>query len=145
MKSRGALCSFRGALKTMEVTGAMFEDMIPRMEEAVQNSRKWAENGWQMGFGPKSAPVNNLKEAEALPRSFIYREESVNYWRQIRLMGNDAADAGASAIEALKNGDIDAAEKALYLASYIERPYESYTCEWKTLHDTVKERMAECV
>ncbi len=129
----------------MEVKGFMFEDMIPRVEDAVQNSRKWAENGWQMGFGPKRAPVNCLKDAEALPRSFIYREESVNYWRQIRLMGNDAADAGEQAIEALKNGDIDAAEKALYLASYIERPYEMYTSDWKSLYEAVKGKMEECV
>ena len=122
----------------------MFEDMIPRVEEAVEHSRKWAENGWSMGFGPKSAPVNSLKEAEALPVSFIYREEAVNYWRQVRLMGNDAADSGEKALEALKKGDIDAAEKALYLSVYIERPYEMYASGWKSLYDALKGKMAEC-
>lgn len=121
----------------------MFEDIIPRVEEAVEHSRKWAENGWGMGFGPKNAPVNSLKEAESLPVSFIYREEAVNYWRQIRLMGNDAADSGEKAVEALKNGDIDAAEKALYLSSYIERPCENYTSTWKSLYEALKEKMAE--
>ncbi len=128
----------------MEVSGLMFEDIIPRIEGTVEHSRKWAENGWVMGFGPKNAPVNSLKEAEALPVSFVYREEAVNFWRQIRLMGNDAADSGEQAIEALKSGNSDAAEKALYLASYIERPYENYTSEWKSLYETVKEKMVEC-
>ena len=129
----------------MEVSGLMFEDIIPRIEEAVERSRKWAANGWNMGFGPKNAAVTCLKEAEALPVSFIYREESVNYWRQIRLMGNDAADSGEKAIEALKKGDIDAAEKALYLSAYIERPYEMYTSDWKALYDAIKGKMEECV
>ncbi len=128
----------------MEVSGLMFEDIIPRIEEAVESSRKWAENGWNMGFGPKSVAVTTLKEAEALPVSFIYREDSVNYWRQVQLMGNDAADSGEKAVEALKNGDIDAAEKALYLSSYIERPCEQYTSAWKSLYEAVKEKMEEC-
>ena len=122
----------------------MFEDIIRRVEEAVGLSRKWAENGWNMGFGPKNVPVTSLKEAEALPVSFIYREESVNYWRQVRLMGDDAADSGEKAVEALKNSDVDTAEKALYLSSYIERPYENYTSSWKSLYETLKEKMAEC-
>ena len=128
----------------MEVSGLMFEDMIPRIEEAVERSRKWAENGWNMGFGPKNAAVVSLKEAEALSVSFIYREESVNYWRQIQLMGNDAADSGEKALDALKKGDIDAAEKALYLSAYIERPYEMYTSDWKSLYDALKGKMVEC-
>ncbi len=122
----------------------MFEDVIPQMEEAVERSRKWAENGWRMGFGPQNAPVDSLKEAEALPVSFIYREEAVSYWRQVHLMGNDAADSGEKAVEALKNGNIDAAEKALYLSSYIERPYENYTSTWSSLYEAIKEKMAEC-
>ena len=59
-------------------------------------------------------------------------------------MGNDAADSGEKAVEALKNGDIDAAEKALYLSSYIERPCENYTSIWKSLYEALKEKMAEC-
>lgn len=128
----------------MEVSGLMFEDMIPRIEDAVERSRKWAENGWNMGFGPKNVAVVSLKEAEALPVSFIYREESVNYWRQVQLMGNDAADSGEKALDALKKGDIDAAEKALYLSAYIERPYEMYTSDWKSLYDALKGKMVEC-
>ena len=122
----------------------MFEDMVPRVEEAVELSRKWAENGWKMKFGPKNVEVVSLKEAEALPISFIYREEAVNYWHQVHLMGNDAADSGEKAVESLKVGDIDAAEKALYLSSYIERPYENYTTAWKSLYETFKGKMAEC-
>ena len=128
----------------MEVSGLMFEDMIPRIEEAVERSRKWAEHGWNMGFGPKNAAVVSLEEAEALPVSFIYREESVNYWRQVQLMGNDAADSGEKALDALKKGDIDAAEKALYLSAYIERPYEMYTSDWKSLYGALKGKMVEC-
>uniref|UniRef100_B3ELT0 Uncharacterized protein n=1 Tax=Chlorobium phaeobacteroides (strain BS1) TaxID=331678 RepID=B3ELT0_CHLPB len=122
----------------------MFEDMIPQVEEAVKISRSWANNGWSMGFGPKSAEVNSLEAAEALPVSFIYREDAVNYWHQVELLGNDAADSGEKAISAMRSGDATAVENALYLSQYIEKPLAGKTSTWKSLYEALKEKTAEC-
>jgi len=114
------------------------------VEEAVKISRSWAENGWPMGFGPKSAEVNSLEAAEALPVSFIYREDAVNYWHQVELLGNDAADSGEKAISAMRSGDAKAVENALYLSQYIEKPLAGKTSTWKSLYEALKEKTAEC-
>lgn len=113
----------------------MFEDFICRVEEAISCSGNWAEKGWPVTFGPRNVAVSSLKEAKSLPVTFLYRQEALNYWNQARLMGNDAADAGKKALDALKNGNMRAAHDALYLSQYIEKPVADNAGTWHPLYE----------
>jgi hypothetical protein len=119
----------------------MIDELIRQVEAAVEASSHWAETGWPATFGFRNVEVANLKEAEALVRTDVCREEAVNYWRQARLTGGDAANAGRMALEALKTGRIDAAEGALYLCQYLEKPFEAQAKTWGPVYLAFR---AEC-
>ncbi|ARM30046.1 hypothetical protein [Prosthecochloris sp. HL-130-GSB] len=112
----------------------MIDDVISRVEQAVGASERWADTGWQVGFGPRNITVSNLAEAEALPRTSVYRHEAINYWRQVRLTGGDTAAAGRKALEALSFGHLKEADDALYLCQYLEQPFEGRANTWIPLY-----------
>jgi len=118
----------------------MFEDLIRRVEEATAASRQWAETGWPATFGPRGVAVPTLREAKALPKNAVFREEAVNYWNQARLIGNDAADAGQKALDALRRGDLSAADDALYFCQYVEKPFAEQAKTWLPLYEAFRER-----
>ncbi|MEI6757764.1 MAG: hypothetical protein FDX18_00245 [Chlorobium sp.] len=120
----------------------MFDDLIQEVQDAIECSRNWAVKGWPVTFGPRNTAVSSLKEAEALPRNFIFRQEAVNYWKQVRLTGNDAADSAVKAVQALQSGNAGAAENALYLCQYIEKPFAEYAGTWNPVYDALKTRLA---
>jgi hypothetical protein len=122
----------------------MIDEIIRKVEAAVEASSRWQDTGWPAAFGPRNVEVPNLKAAEALPRTAVYREEAVNYWRQARLTGVDTAAAGGKALEALKRGDLAAADNALYLCQYLEKPFEGHANTWVPLYGEFRTECACC-
>ena len=116
----------------------MADDVIITLQQAIEISRNWAETGWPVTFGPRNVEVSSLEQAQALPKNFVFRDEAVNYWRQAKLTGNDAADSGEKAMTALKSGNPGAAADALYFSQYIEQPFAGYSRLWRDLYETVK-------
>lgn len=119
----------------------MMEDMIPMVEKAIDAASHWPDNGWPVAFGNRQIEVNSLKAAESLPKNAVYREEAINYWRQARLTGQDTADSGKKALEALKNGNLGEVHNALYLCQYLELPFESAAKTWRPVYEAF---MAKC-
>jgi len=121
----------------------MSEDVINQVQKAIACSRKWAETGWPVTFGHRNVELSSLKQAESQPKNFIFRLEAINYWQQAKLTGNDAADSGQKALDALNNGDLSAAENALYFCQFIEKPFADYSKTWLPLYEAFKEKRAE--
>ena len=121
----------------------MYDDLIHQVQEAIAYSGSWAEKGWPVTFGPNNIEVSSLKQAQALPRNFVYRDEAVNYWQQVLLTGNDTAGAGRKALAALQEGNLQAAADALYLSQYIEKPFAASSATWAPLYEALKQGMAE--
>lgn len=113
----------------------MHEETIQQIEAAVAASRSWAETGWPASFGNRQVAVNSLKEAEALSRKEACRLEAVNYWKQVKLTGEDTAAAGGKALEALRRGDECAAADALYFCQYVEKPIADSSKTWAPLYE----------
>ena len=120
----------------------MSEDVIHQVQEAIACSRKWAETGWPVTFGPRNVEVSSLKQAQSLPKNFVYRQEAVNYWSQAKLTGNDAADSGQKALDALNGSNVYAADNALYFCQFIEKPFAEYSKTWLPLYEAFKEQQA---
>ena len=120
----------------------MYKELIEKTEKAIELSMNWAKNGWDVSFGPRQTKVNSLEEAEGLDKTFVYRDEAVNYWKQARLTGYDAGISGQKALEALKNEDLKSAEDHLYFCQYIEKPFADSSKTWAGLYKDVKEKIA---
>ena len=123
----------------------MYEELIEQTEKAIDLSMNWAKRGWKVTFGPRQTNVSSLEEAEELDKTFVYRDEAVNYWKQARLTGYDAGISGQKALEALKNEDLKNAEDHLYFCQYIEKPFAESSKTWGALHSAVKEKISEDV
>ncbi|NTV05425.1 MAG: hypothetical protein HGA59_02820 [Chlorobiaceae bacterium] len=120
----------------------MSEDVTYQVQEAIAVSKKWSETGWPVTFGPRNVEVSSLKQAQSLPKNFIFRQEAVNYWNQVKLTGNEAADSGQKALDALKDGNFSAAENALYFCQYIEKPFTDSSKTWLPLYEALKEKLS---
>jgi hypothetical protein len=118
----------------------MSEDVIYQVQEAIACSRKWAETGWPVTFGPRNVDVSSLQQAQSLPKNFVFRLEAVNYWNQAKLTGNDAADSGQKALDALKNSNLSTAENALYFCQFIEKPFAEHSKTWLPLYEAFKKK-----
>lgn len=116
----------------------MSQELIQEIEKAVESSKHWGEKGWELKFGPRQYPVNNLAEAEALKHGHAFKDEAVAYWKRAQQCGEECAEYGERAIEALKKGDMRAADDALYYAMFMEKFYEKQTRTWKPLYDKIK-------
>ncbi len=120
----------------------MSEEVINQVQEAIACSRKWSETGWPVTFGPRNTEVSSLQQAQSLPKNFVFRQEALNYWNQAKLTGNDAADSGQKALDALKNSNVFAADNALYFCQFIEKPFAEYSKTWLPLYEAFKEKRA---
>jgi len=118
------------------------DEMIVMVEKAIEASKHWHETGWPAAFGNRQVEVGSLKAAEALPRNVVCRDEAINYWRQVRLTGQDSAEAGQKALEALRNGKLADADDALYLCQYIEKPFEVQAGTWLPVYEAFQARCA---
>ncbi|MBF0278726.1 MAG: hypothetical protein HQM13_13080 [SAR324 cluster bacterium] len=119
----------------------MDQELIQQVKEAIDRSVNWAETGWHITFGPRRTEVLSLPEAEKMPRTFVYREEAVNYWKQVQLTGEDAAASGKKALLALENNNLKAAEDALYFCQYLEKPFTKEAQTWLPVHQAIKKKM----
>lgn len=122
----------------------MYEALIQQTEEALDRTSKWAETGWIAAFGQRGVVVGSLKEAMALPRTAVYRQEAQNYWRQVVLTAEDTSVYGRKALDAFRAGDILKAVDALYFAQYIEKPIAEYSRTWQPLYEAAMEEAAVC-
>lgn len=113
----------------------MTDEMIRRVEAAVDAATRWHEAGWPATFGVRNVEVSNLKAAESLPKTAVCRDEAVNYWLQVRLAGADTAEWGRKALEALRRGELEAAGNALYFCQYIELPFHAQANTWRPLYE----------
>ena len=120
----------------------MSEDLIRLVQDAIACSRKWSDTGWSVTFGGRNVEVSSLKQAQALPKNVVFRPEALNYWNQAKLTGNDAADSGQRALDALKNGNLSAADNALYFCQYIEKPFTESSKTWQPLYAAIKGELA---
>ena len=120
----------------------MYKELIEKTEKAIELSMNWAKNGWDVSFGPRQTKVTSLEEAEGLDKTFVYKDEAVNCWKQARLTGYDAGISGQKALEALKNEDLKSAEDHLYFCQYIEKPFADSSKTWAGLYKDVKEKIA---
>jgi hypothetical protein len=122
----------------------MYEALIQQTEDALERASKWAETGWTAAFGPRGVVVGSLKEAMALPKTAVYRDEARNYWRQVVLTAEDTSAYGRKALEALRAGDIRKAADALYFAQYMEKPIAEKSATWLPLYEAAMEEAAVC-
>ena len=119
----------------------MLQDLIQKVQKAIEGSSNWAETGWKVTFGPRGTEVSSLQQALELPNTFVYREEAVNYWKQVELTGEDAAASGKKALDALEKNNLNAAEDALYFCQYLEKPFAKDALTWQPLHEAVKKEL----
>ena len=121
----------------------MYQELIQQVQEAIERSNNWAETGWSITFGPRGVDVSSLQQAQDLPKNFVFREEAVNYWNQVQLTGKDAAKAGEKALSSLEKNDLKAAEDALYLSQYFEKPFTKDAQTWQPVHQAAKKKLDE--
>ncbi len=119
---------------------SIYSDLIALVIQGVDRSLAWAETGWQVTFGPGEVEVCSLQQALDLPENFVYREEALDYWHNIELLGRDAAACGEKAVTCLQKGDLKTAEAWVYQAFFIERPCVQYSETWKTIHESLLSR-----
>ena len=115
----------------------IYSDLIGLVEQGVARSRGWAETGWPVTFGPDGVEVSSLQQARDLPENFVYREEALDYWHNIALLGREAAAWGEKAVTSLKEGDLKTAEDRVYQAMFIERPCAQYSATWISIHKSL--------
>ena len=115
----------------------MSSEFSKKVNEAINKSLQWSENGWKITFGRNEVPVNSLKDAESLPNQFVYKLEAVYYWKRVKEAGQEAAQYGEKARNALENGDKDKAVDALYAARFIETPYKKYSNTWEPVYKAI--------
>ncbi len=111
------------------------------MEQGIARSRTWAETGWPVTFGPSGVEVSSLQQALDLPENFVYREEALDYWHTVKLLGRDAAASGEQAIACLRKNDLKAAEGRVYQALFTERPCAKYSATWRAIHKSISARL----
>ncbi|MBC8259464.1 MAG: hypothetical protein H8E38_10635 [SAR324 cluster bacterium] len=121
----------------------MYEDLIKKTEAAIEQSMNWAVRGWLVTFGPRQTEINSLQAAEEMPKTFVYRAEAINYWKQAELTGHDAGVSGQKALESLKKGDLMDAEDHLYFSQYVEKPFAELSKTWVSVHAAAKAVIAE--
>lgn len=113
-----------------------------RVEEAVARSQHWAEEGWLMTFGSREEVVASLQQARELPEAFVCRAEAVDYWQVVAQTGHEAASWGQKALAALRQHDLDVAERAIYQAQYLERPFARRSATWQPVYVLLRKTLS---
>ncbi len=122
----------------------MYEALIHQIEEALARTAAWAETGWPVTFGFRNVAVTSLKEALALPKNAVFRQEAINYWRQVELTAEDTSAYGRKAIDALRQCNIESAVNDLYFAQYMEKPFAEYARTWLPLYEALHADAGSC-
>lgn len=113
----------------------MHEEIAKEIRRAVDNSRNWGETGWPMTFGRQQKPVNSLKEANALEKTFVYRLEAISYWNRVKDAGVEAATWGERALSSLQKGDLKDTDDSIYFAVFLERPVRGEAPVWGPVYE----------
>ncbi|MBF0588842.1 MAG: hypothetical protein HQL53_06930 [Magnetococcales bacterium] len=116
----------------------MSDELIKMVETATETSANWAQTGWSMAFGFGSKPINSLPEAEKAPETNIGRQEALAYWQMVERTGQEAAECGTQAKEALAKGDKWQALQSAYFAMHKEKMLLERTTTWKSVVDALR-------
>ena len=100
------------------------------LEAAIKETEEWISKGWPVGFGVDNVIVGSVKEAEALPASFVYSLDAKAYWRRIGIVANEALEWGRKAVVAVEKGDLHEARDCAYYALFIERGFRESIPTW---------------
>jgi len=98
------------------------QELKSSITEAIAKSQGWHTNGWKTTFGPRNVEVNNLEEAEKLPRTFNNRLEAISYWNNVKNASEEVVEWGNRALASLEKNDMRDVEDSVYCAVVIERP-----------------------
>ncbi|MBF0583174.1 MAG: hypothetical protein HQL80_02935 [Magnetococcales bacterium] len=113
-------------------------NVIEQLDGAIAEARGWAEVGWPMHFGRNSVRVSSLSEAQGQPNAFVYRQEAIAYWKQVAELGQETAEQGEKAKQALAQQDLRLAEGAVYWAAYMEKKLNKPVPTWEPLLATLR-------
>ena len=100
------------------------------LEAAIKETEEWITKGWPVGFGPDQRPVNSVKDAEALPKDFVYSLDAKAYWRRIKVVASEALEWGRKALAAVEKGNLHEARDCAYYALFIERGFREKVPTW---------------
>jgi hypothetical protein len=121
----------------------MSGELIKAIDEAIQKSAAWHVNGWRVRFGQRQTEVNSLKEALALPNTFVNRLEAVAYWNRVQIASDEAVEWGRKAKAAAEAGRMAEAEEMVYYAIIIEKPmHGDRSPTWQPVHSLFKSALA---
>lgn len=116
----------------------MDNDLGQHLQQAIDRSRQWAATGWPMAFGERGVVVSSLDQAQNLPVTDVHRLVAVGYWQNVARIGLEAAAWGEKALHHLAEGDLEAAEAAVYYAFFLERPLAHRTMTWRPVHELLR-------
>ena len=114
------------------------QELKPSITEAIEKSKVWHTEGWKMTFGPRHVEVNNLEEANNLPRTFNNRLEAVSYWTNVKNVSEEAVEWGERALASLEKNDLRDVEDAVYFAVVIERPILHGAPTWSGVFELMR-------
>ncbi len=114
------------------------EELIKACESALDRTKKWATDGWEMHFGGRQITISSLKEAEELPHNSFNRLEAIAYWKRVQHASEDAALWGQKALDALKKGDLKSADDSVYFCMIVEKPLREITPTWGPVYEGIK-------
>ena len=118
----------------------MSADLKKMVKESLERSRKWAEDGWKVTFGPRQLEISSLQHALDLPLEAPNREEAIGYWKNVEGISEEVSLYLEAALADLEKGDLKAAENKLYFAQYYEKPLEQYTKTSKPVYESILKR-----
>lgn len=98
------------------------QELKSSIREAIEKSKAWHTAGWKTTFGPRHTEVNNLEEANNLPRTFNNRLEAISYWNNVKNASAEVVEWGERALASLEKNDLRDVEDAVYAAVVVERP-----------------------
>lgn len=120
----------------------MGNDLIAKIERAIESSRSWASVGWEMRWGMRQEPVSSLPAALSEPETSVHRYEALNYWRDVEEMGAECAEYGLKALEAARAGEMEKVVDALYYAKYVEKRINKQTPTWGDSYEAARSSLA---
>lgn len=109
-------------------------DMIQMVEGALAKTKNWSTEGWVTNWGTRKTEINNLAEAEATPKEYVYRLEAIAYWKRVKNTSIEAAEWGERCLKALKSGNMVDAVDSAYYAMVVEKPMREKAPTWEPVY-----------
>lgn len=118
----------------------MSDNLKKSVQESLERSRKWAEDGWKVTFGARQVEISSLQQALDLPKEAPNREDAIGYWKNVQEISEEVSIYLEGALADLEKGDLKAAENKLYFAQYFEKPLEQFTNTSKPVYESLLKR-----